>query len=138
MELKDFVRDSIVGVLAGLNEASEAAGEHGAIVNPNLYSAPPGAQTYRVLVDEKEKMAVLQEMEFDIAVTVTNKEGDKATIGVVTAIVGGAMSKMSDVAHQTTSRLKFKVPVGFPIGSGVQRKPKKATYTTGNWRSSDQ
>jgi hypothetical protein len=124
MELKDFVRDSIVGVLAGLNEAAVVAREHGAIVNPNAYSTATGARTYRVQADGNERSAELQEMEFDVAVTVSEKEGDKATIGVVAGILGGGIASASDFAYQTTSRLRFKVPVGFPIGSAAtESKP---------------
>lgn len=127
VDLKDFVRDSLVQLVSGLNEASVAIAEYGAVVNPKIFNRPKeGGATYTLKTKTgRESEAPIQSLEFDIAVVVTEKEGEKATIGVVAAIIGAGLASEANLAHQTTSRLKFSVPLGLAIGNAEQddRRP---------------
>jgi hypothetical protein len=57
---------------------------------------------------------LVQTLDFDIAVTVTEGEQKKSGIGVLVAGVGLGKSGQSDARSETVSRLRFTVPVVFP------------------------
>lgn len=130
MELKDFVRDSILQIVAGMVEAQDAVGEYGASVNPPP-AANPGPSAVKYVAagpDGKNVVSLVQELEFDVALTVRGSTKGGGEISVRVGLIGGEVGGNAEKGHEDISRLKFKVPVGFPIGPGVQPRTKPRTY----------
>ena len=127
VELKDFVRDSILQIVAGIAEAQAAVDEYGASVNPPPANNPrEGAVRYIAEgADGKNVPAFVQDFEFDVALTARDATTDGATVAVLAGLIGGGVSAKSEEGHESVSRLKFKIPVGLPIGAGVQPMRKK-------------
>lgn len=108
MELKDFIRETLVGIAKGVEEARIETGDIWAI-NPTAIDG--------------EKIVEKSYVEFDIAVTAgettgSRKEGKggvRAEISVLGASVGGDLGgglEGSKQSHsENVSRVSFKVPV---------------------------
>jgi hypothetical protein len=107
MELKEFVSETLVQILAGVQDAISrrlaAPGSLGAI-NP-VFGLDAGAAG----PDH------IQKVEFDVAVTVTDKAGGggKAGIKVFSIELGGEAGKSTE--QSIVSRIKFAVPVIPPV-----------------------
>jgi hypothetical protein len=134
VELKDFVRDSIVQIVAGARAAADEVAEHGAVVNPRPARVLPDANYYRFKeqgAGESTPYAEIENIEFDVAVTAMKQEGERASVGVVAAVIGAGLSSQSDHSNQTTSRIRFRIPLGLPVGPGKQefRKRVRAVIT---------
>lgn len=100
MELKEFVKQSLIEICEGIKEAQQYIAENkvAAYVNhPNYASTRPGS------------------VEFDIAVTVVSSDKNDASgkltiVGVFKA--GGGIE--SSTENSSVSRLKFDIPVRYP------------------------
>lgn len=108
MELKDFVQNAITQLVDGVQAAQKSHSDSGAIINPsikdgkvNYYGnglASTGAGYYP------------SQLDFDLAVTVSNESGANAGIKVFGVGVGGEqVSQTSSV-----SRLQFSISVALP------------------------
>lgn len=107
MELKEFISETITQIQEGVQDAitrrSAVPGSAGAI-NP-VFGENTNATT----------SAHVQKVEFDVAVTVTEK-GDhdgKAGIKVFSVELGGSLSKGTE--QSTASHIKFTIPVIPPV-----------------------
>jgi len=116
MDLKDFVRQSIVEIANGIKEADQDLKETNAVVNP-LNIVYPSLDNVYAQLDPKSRQddrPVVELLEFDVAVFA--KEGSEAKGGIglsVGSISIGAHGK-SDESKSSESRIKFKVPVVWP------------------------
>jgi len=107
MELKDFIKTALLEITEAVFEAS----------NESLVSiAPIGIS----LPDLNTIISEHQLVEFDLAVTETNKdssnkEGKKFSISVLGSEVSleGKVGKNSESVQQSVNRIKFSVPVYF-------------------------
>lgn len=97
MELKDFIRETIVQIAQGIEEANTELKDSGAIVNPRNVSVDYSgkAKHYGVLSDsgaEDEFLPSVQAIEFDVAVHATegSEKSAKAGISVGSVGIGGA------------------------------------------------
>jgi len=113
MQLEDFVAETLKQIVNGVEVARAHAKEHGAEVNP-----------VDLGLRDKEKMALrnrrtgalIKEVEFDVAVTVTEGKKTKGGIGVFAAGIGVGAQGQSDAAKSSLSRIKFSVPLMLPTG----------------------
>jgi hypothetical protein len=114
MELKEFVKETLVQISEGVKESQGSVRNVGGYVNPTV--------TY---VQGKPELVYFGEtalghhtflVDFDVAVIVAEKKGAEggAKLSVASFIsIGGGGS--SDVESKSTSRVKFKVPLAFPF-----------------------
>lgn len=103
MDLKEFVRDVVLEVIRGVNEAADIVRE------------AHSAEALRGAVNPQSKAAT-RDIEFDVAITVSRKTGAELGVRVPVLSAGGGI----DRGEQRTSRVKFSVPVAFasqPVGS---------------------
>jgi len=124
MELKDFIRETLVGIANGIEEARIETGDIWAI-NPASIDG--------------EKVAERSYVEFDIAVTAgetlgsrkEGKAGVKAEISVLGASVGGDLGgglEGSKQSHsENVSRVSFKVPVHMNVQFRSEEAVKQRT-----------
>ena len=121
MDLKDFVKESIVQISKGIEEANSELEESDAMVNPiNVKMHSMGAKGYGRTTRKKEDNSqvadskLLQNLEFDVAVTVeAGKQGSAgAKLSIATFNVGAAGKIES--TDRSESRIRFTIPVVFP------------------------
>lgn len=107
MELKDFIRVSLEQIAGGVHGAQTLVQGLGGYVNP-IYSR----------TDEVLKR--VQNVEFDVAIVVSessNTEGG-AKVTVFGSSIGGKVEDGNKA--ETSSRLKFTVPVQLPLSRPEQ------------------
>lgn len=106
MELKDFIKESITECVEAIVEAQkdEKMIKLGAVIAPG-WSQKTGAN-----YNSFEK-SDLRDIEFEIAVTVSNKDNGGLGINVFNALSGN-LSKEN--ANASISRVKLSIPILFP------------------------
>lgn len=113
MDLKTFVAESLKQIAEGIKEGQ---------------AADTGAWICPLVTDESKPKAhapnnnypSVQEIDFDIAVTVTedSRAEGGAKLSVVAVMLGGKMETLS--ANSTVSRIRFSLPVRWPIAATPQ------------------
>lgn len=114
MELREFIRDALSQIIGGVCDAQVeiAKSDSGGIVSPPIQTDWEKAG----YVFAKGGLPV-QKVDFDIAVTVSEKTGTKGTIGIVIAAIGLGSQGESSNARASDSRIKFTVPIALPVMS---------------------
>ena len=112
MNLKEFIRESLVSILDGINDAQHDLSRKGvgAAVNPKFLDAPSIGE------------ADVQNIEFDIAVSVSEKseksaEGELKVVGILSA--DGKFTAGSEIG--SVSRIRFALKF-LPSFTTVPRK----------------
>lgn len=120
MNVQEFVKETIEQVTRGVFDAQHSCEGFARVGATRLYSRK--RRSLSDLAQGRETPKSMQpakvapspgEIEFDIAVAVTNssESGGKASIAVMGIGIGGA--KQKEAVTSTTHRIKFVVPVVF-------------------------
>lgn len=119
IQLKDFVRETIVQIVAGVKEAQEHPDTKGAIISPKSIEPTTekhhkilgflyphnAASTYRPMVHL---------MNFDVAVSASNKTDSGGKVGVSVLSISADFGGGSEGSHTSQSRIQFGVPIVLP------------------------
>jgi hypothetical protein len=108
MQLDDFVATSLKELIAGIKRAQAEVAAHGGVINPQVDSAPSGRM-------HRPTWTVLQDLEFDIAVTVSENEKTGAGLKVAVPWINAGIDGGSGREQSAVSRIKFRVPVALPV-----------------------
>ena len=103
MELKDFIKNTLVEIATGVKEAQEATKELGATVNPEVIDSKSGNKSV-----SKENVG---SVEFNVAVTATDEANAGASIKVAIFNAGGGLKEI----NTSVSTISFKVPIVLPL-----------------------
>lgn len=101
MDLRDFIKTSIVDILGGIEDAAKEFGEN----TPNLGGVNPLRQKD---VFKTEKIA------FDIAVSAGSEQKSGGKAGLKIYVVEAGVDGQDTQSESTVSRLQFAVPVALP------------------------
>lgn len=119
MELKEFIKASLVQINQAISESNEQLEESGAVINPKGVqinsdnSQAYGRQSWK---DEHHKYKVVQKIDFDVAVYAQNDETAGGGAKISIASIGiGAEAEVKNM-NKSESRLKFSIPVIYPEG----------------------
>lgn len=112
MELREFVAESLRQIIDGVAAAQTYAAEQGATVNPSdiWFRVDQGV----VKIQDRATGALVQEVNFDVAVTATDGTKTKGGIGVFAGAVGLGSQGQSEASNQSISRIKFSIPLSLP------------------------
>jgi hypothetical protein len=113
MELKDFVANTIAGVIEGLVAAQERIGARGAYVNPGNLMGSTTDRGEAALWDNRNNNYV-RSMTFDVALTVQEGTNTGAKIGVATGFLNLGAGGASENSQLAVNRVQFSVPILFP------------------------
>lgn len=105
IELRAFIKQALLDIVNGVSDAQKEAGE-GVFVPAGTGSDYEGIRL---------GVTHIQSVEFSISVTADTSTGKNAKIGVLGAIVGGAVSAGDSASNSHVSRISFKVPVQLPV-----------------------
>lgn len=119
MELRDFVKESLVQISKGIEEANNELSDSQAMVNPlYLYLTEEknlmGRTTHRDPEFQDPDSKLVQRIEFDVAVVVQDSVsgGGKASLSI--ASIGFGEEGKKDMSNKSESRIKFAIPMVFP------------------------
>lgn len=117
MELDQFISTSIKSVIKGINDVQDFASENGATINPLLMEAgfTSSPNIYRKM-GEGDGKRFLTKIDFDIAVTASNEDAQKAGGGLKIQVLSFGASTENKESNQTISRIKFEINVALKIG----------------------
>jgi hypothetical protein len=118
MDLKDFVKESLVQISSGIIEANAALDSTGAMINPQHITVNTGnsqsygrtGQPHTAHGDSR----IAEKVEFDVAVLAEQGEQAKAGIKLSVASIGLGAGVGTDKTDRSESRIKFVIPVVFP------------------------
>ncbi|QGY40131.1 hypothetical protein GM415_08325 [Pseudodesulfovibrio cashew] len=105
MDLKEFVAESLKQIIDGIKEAQEYASQNGGVVAPS-YNNFTGRQG-----SEGHKQSVL----LDVAVTTQESKGQEGRAGLKIPFLDAGGTLSADQVNSTVSRIKFAVPVEYPV-----------------------
>lgn len=115
MDLREFIKETLVGIVGGVLDARVPVEEMKGQVNPAWSTVDPA---YRI-GDLK-----LEIVKFDVALTVTDATTTDGKIRVAWMGIGAGAGGQSASTNQVVSRVQFSVPVGIPVGyENTGRKP---------------
>lgn len=106
MNLRDFVKETLVEIAEAVDEANDALKDKGAFVNPVKVVPHTGRAT--------EHVRQLHEVEFDVAVTAEEGKETKGGLGIMVGTIGLGAQGKSETSGSTHSRVKFKIPLLLP------------------------
>jgi hypothetical protein len=117
MELQRFIRQSLVEIMKGIEEAqNDLKGKSHSRICPRLSDGitPHGHDT--LLGTSTEAKRPIHLIEYDVAVEVSDKGGEgsvsgSASIGILNVKTGG---KSASRDLKDAARLKFSIPVSYP------------------------
>jgi hypothetical protein len=117
MELKDFVKETLIEISQGVLEAQTEQGD--ALINPRvkLHEKEVG----RIVLAEDgagrgiRGGRILDYVEFDIAVTLDKNTNTDGKISVLFGAINLSSGGASENKDSSTSRVKFRVPVSFSV-----------------------
>jgi hypothetical protein len=112
MDLRDFIRTTIVGIVNGVADASKETAELGAVINP---------ESIRYMADGKQfryPHAMPQEVVFDVALTATQDKGSTEGVGVFFGTVNLGKSNNAKSQQVAVTSVRFSVPLVLPQGRG--------------------
>ena len=120
--IEDFVSDVLVGIFRGTVKANKEIRCLGGRINPGISGniKEPVSSTCGDLVCRAE---------FDIAVSVSGKDGSKVKVGVFSGFLGGGAGAETENQTATVSRVKFAVPYSLPqtVDSGWNGEPTRVS-----------
>ena len=111
LELKDFVRETLLQIAQGVAEAQRALTGTTAEVNPPV-SRRFDAKTSNY--GDSQSGKPIFSVEFDVAVTATEGTATKGGIGVVAGVLAVGSQGQSNAANSSVSHIKFMVPMALP------------------------
>jgi hypothetical protein len=117
MELRDFVSETLRQIVEGVVAVTPRAEELGAFIDPADNPVANQGKVYAPSVEvpgQGTRRRFIQVIEFDVGIVVTRESHAKGGVGVLTVVsVGG--SKESGASQETTSRVKFAIPIALPL-----------------------
>ena len=109
MELKDFIKETLIQIVQGIGEAQEELKDTDCAINPRDIKS----EDYTTVI-LKNKRHVVQDVDFNIALTNTSNSEDKAGIGGMLGSFGLGGNKTLSDGNTSNTNISFSVPVVFP------------------------
>lgn len=118
MQLKDFISGTISQIVESVFELQEKYKGKDVIINPDTTLISAGEYTLPHNVAECPKSnRIIQFLEMDIALTVTENNDINAGVGIANIIKTEAKT---DNMTSNISSVKFNIPIGLPATSTVE------------------
>ncbi|DBA54912.1 MULTISPECIES: hypothetical protein [Porphyromonas] len=111
MELKDFIKETILQIIAGVKNAQEEVIQFGAYVSPMFIKSD---RLDTIVTTDGSKDVNVEVVNFDISVTESSSEtGTKeGKIGISVIRAGGKNEKETE--NVSVNRISFSVPIVLP------------------------
>lgn len=124
MELKEFIKETLIQIAEGIEAAQTEVRDCGGFVNPAHRSDPKNSveNHFGVLSNGQNIFLV----DFDISVTVVEETGAdaKAKLQVASFFKVG-VGVESNTSNSATNRVSFKVPLGLPVDAVSEEQLKQ-------------
>ena len=125
MELKDFISETLCGLVEGATDAQKKLSENpltkGTAINPLMSSSGANEKSGVIGVSRGQAGQVVMAVDFNVAVTITDadKMGGKAKINVLSGMFGVSGEKSTSSENRSVSSVKFTIPISLPVKSST-------------------
>lgn len=109
VELREFVRQALCDISRGVLDAQEELAAYGVKVNPQAYASKNGALTRYTSKDY-----VFQTVEFDIAITATQKDATGGGFAIAVVMASLKFGDGNEEQKSSISRIRFQIPLDIP------------------------
>lgn len=106
MELKEFIKFTLLDIAEGIRSAQEEGLKFGAIINPRLSKTEVNNN-----VSIKNKRYTVQNIEFEIGLTVIEGSEKKSGIGVSLGNVELGRNSKKEGNNTSVNNIKFNIPM---------------------------
>ena len=116
MDLREFIRESLVQISLGIQEANKALKDTDSVVNPSSVQTNSMEAKAYGRIDErvKDKGSLVHLIAFDVALHAESGTETGAGLKLSIASIGiGANGKTND-SESTESRIRFEIPMKYP------------------------
>ena len=113
MDLSTFVGESLRQIAAGVKAVQSDVERLGGVVNPQGFA--PAIASAGPLYDFRTN-SVLTMVEMEVSVVASEKSDGKGGLSVAIGVVTAGKGKGTSEGRETTSRLRFSVPMQLPLG----------------------
>lgn len=111
MEIKEFIKESLLQIVDGINEANDELHEKGAYI-PSEKLVGDGVL---FTVDKNNETHNFIKVDFDVAVTVSQSDSSKIGGGIsIASFINAGCSAEDVAASQSVSRIKYMIPLALP------------------------
>ncbi len=108
MELKEFIKNTLIEISTAIKESQSKLRDTGTIINPSsIYND-------FISIDGNGRRKV-SEINFDIAISTEEKEDNTTGLSVVTGFFGAGNVIKEGLNTSLINRIQFKIPISFPI-----------------------
>lgn len=116
MDLKEFIRESLVQISTGIGEANESLKHTDALVNPGGVKAySKEAKAYgRIDPAFENKQDLVHLITFDVALHVESGAESGGGLKIAIASIGVGADGKKRKAESTESRIRFEIPMKYP------------------------
>ena len=118
MDLREFIKESLVQIAQGINDANTELESTGAIVNPlHVIVNSDKSQAYGRTgkpAGQSDNSRIVERVVFDVAVVAEQGEKTKAGIKLSVASIGLGAGGQSDKSNRSESRIQFAIPMVLP------------------------
>lgn len=115
MELKEFVSEVLTDIFEDVADAQERIADKGGEINPAIKTGAMGSTFVPDSLRQKQAAhKTLCVAEFDVALTVSDKEQKGGKIGVLLGSIGVGGGRSEGVETSQITRVKFSVPYKLP------------------------
>lgn len=115
MQLKDFIRETLIQIVEGVSLAQKEITNKGGNVNPIEVGFTKDGQ------NTAYNHAIPQDVHFDIVLAQVEGSGVESGIGVFLGSFGIGSKAKSDAQNASTSKIQFTIPLMLPPGNSVRR-----------------
>lgn len=115
MELKEFVKETLLQITKGVKESQDDILELGGFVNPSIRIGKSSGDSHVSSLSDGQNIYTV---DFDIAISIAENTGTKADgkLSVASIFSAGASTSSSE-ANKTLSKISFKIPLALPVDS---------------------
>ena len=114
MELREFVRSTLLEIISGVTDAQKALDEEGstAVIN--------AGGTSNLKQHHEGGRRTLEMVQFDVALTVTETtdKGIGGRLSIAAASIG--TERGARIENSEVSRVRFQVPIVLPLSKGTE------------------
>lgn len=111
MELKDFIQGALQQIIEGIEACQGNSNSLPAVVNPSGIEYDENLGSYTII---NGIVRPVQNVEFEVGLTSSEKEGNKGGISVFFSGVGIGGQKNNETGNTASTSLKFSVSIAFP------------------------
>jgi hypothetical protein len=114
MELKEFVKETLLQLVLGVKEAQEKCSEFGGFVNP-VQDLSCRKTDVTVVSTSDKNVYVVTDVGFKVGLTEHKGVGEKTGIGVFFSGISMGDEQKKDTSRQTVTCIDFSIPVLLPF-----------------------